>query len=75
MAIKSISIFWENRAELAGKNTKENVALYKWEDFAADVRLKSVYFMLTINNYKDFFSWNLPYLFLNLIRLKKDKER
>ena len=29
----------ENRAELAGKNTKENVALYKWEDFAADVRL------------------------------------
>ena len=45
----------ENKAELAGKNTKENVALYKWEDFAADVRLKSVYFMLTISNYKDFF--------------------
>ena len=45
----------ENKAELNGKNTKENVALYKWEDFAADVRLKSVYFMRTISNYKDFF--------------------
>lgn len=45
----------ENKAVLNGKNTKENIALYKWEDFAADVRLKSVYFMRTISNYKDFF--------------------
>ncbi len=44
-----------NRAELTGKNTKENVALYMWEDFVADIRLKAVYFMRTISNYKDFF--------------------
>ena len=55
----------ENKAELAGKNTKENVALYKWEDFAADVRLKSVYFILTRSNFKDFF--REFYLFVSIL--------
>lgn len=45
----------ENKAVLNGKNTKENVALYKWEDFAANIRLKAVYFMRSRSNYKDFF--------------------
>ena len=42
-------------AKLNGKNTKENKALYQWNDFAATVRLKSVNFMFTHSNYKDFF--------------------
>lgn len=45
----------ENKAELSGKNTKENVALYQWEDFSANIRLKSVYFMKTMSTFKDFF--------------------
>ena len=34
----------ETRAGLNGKNTKENKALYLWADYAADIRLKSVFF-------------------------------
>lgn len=45
----------ENKAELNGKNTKENKALYKWEDYAADIRLKSVFFNKTLSTYEDFF--------------------
>ena len=45
----------ENKAELTGKNTKENIALYKWEDYAANIRLKSVFFERTMSNYEDFF--------------------
>lgn len=50
------------------------MALYKWEDFAADVRLKSVYFMLTISNYKDFFP-EFTVFVSKLDSIKKDKER
>ena len=45
----------ENKAELGRKSTKENIALYMWEDFAADVRLKAVYFNRTKSDYRDFF--------------------
>ena len=45
----------ENKAELNGKNTKENKALYKWEDYAADIRLKSVFFNKNLSTYEDFF--------------------
>ena len=45
----------ENKAELNGKNSKENKALYKWEDYAANIRLKSVFFERTMSNYEDFF--------------------
>ena len=31
----------ENKAMLAGKNTKENVQLYKWQEYAYNVWLKS----------------------------------
>lgn len=46
---------YADKAQLNGKNTKENKALYQWEDYAADVRLKSVFFDRTISNYEDFF--------------------
>lgn len=45
----------ETKAMLNGKNTKENKALYLWENYAADIRLKSVYFDLTHSTYEDFF--------------------
>ena len=45
----------ENKAKLNGKNTRENKALYKWEDYAADIRLKSVFFNKTLSTYEDFF--------------------
>ena len=45
----------ETRAGLNGKNTKENKALYLWADYAADIRLKSVFFERTLSNYEDFF--------------------
>ncbi|WP_292265423.1 TlpA disulfide reductase family protein [Butyricimonas sp.] len=45
----------ENRAELNGKNTKENISLYCWEDFASGIRLKSIFFMESLSDYRDFF--------------------
>lgn len=45
----------ETKAELNGKNTKENKTLYKWEDYAANIRLKSVFFEKTMSTYEDFF--------------------
>ncbi|MEG2278178.1 MAG: TlpA disulfide reductase family protein [Odoribacter sp.] len=45
----------DTKGELNGKNSKENEALYQWEDFSHNIRLKSVYFMLSRSNYKDFF--------------------
>lgn len=45
----------ENKAELTGKNSKENETLYRWEDYAANIRLKSVFFERTMSNYEDFF--------------------
>ena len=45
----------ETKATLNGKNTKENKALYIWEDYAANIRLKSVYFEFTESTYEDFF--------------------
>ncbi|MEG2228288.1 MAG: hypothetical protein RRY39_07315, partial [Odoribacter sp.] len=45
----------DTKGELNGKNSKENEALYQWEDFSHNIRLKSVYFMFSRSNYKDFF--------------------
>lgn len=45
----------KTKATLNGKNTKENKSLYIWEDYAANIRLKSVYWDLTISTYEDFF--------------------
>lgn len=45
----------ETKAELYGKNTKENIQLYRWEAFSYPIRLKSVYFMKTRSTYEDFF--------------------
>ena len=45
----------KTRAVLKGKNTKENKALYTWYNYADNVRQKSVNFMYTHSNYKDFF--------------------
>lgn len=42
-------------AKLNGKNTKENKALYEWEDLSANMRLKGVYFMLSRSTFRDFF--------------------
>lgn len=44
-----------HKAELSGKNTKENIELYRWEDFASNIRLKSIFFMECSSNYQDFF--------------------
>lgn len=46
---------YKTKAMLNGRNTLENEALYKWEDYAADIRLKAVFFYLTMSCYKDFF--------------------
>lgn len=46
---------YETKATLNGKNTKENEALYVWEDYAANIRLKSVYFAFVESTYEDFF--------------------
>ena len=43
------------KATLNGKNTKENKALYIWEDYANNIRLKSVYFDYVQSTYEDFF--------------------
>lgn len=40
---------------LIGKNSKENVELYKWEECSRDIRNKSMYFMGNFSTYKDFF--------------------
>lgn len=45
----------ENKAELKGKNTAENKALYRWQDYSDHIRLKSVYFYKTSSTYEDFF--------------------
>ena len=45
----------ETQALLNGKNTKENEVLYIWENYAANIRLKSVFFELTDSDYEDFF--------------------
>ena len=45
----------ENEATLMGKNTKENVQLYKWQEYAYNIWLKSVFFQKIISTYEDFF--------------------
>ena len=45
----------ETKATLNGKNTKENKALYLWEDYVNNIRLKSVYFAYVESTYEDFF--------------------
>lgn len=50
----------DTKAVLTGKNTKENVALYKWEAYSSNLRLKSVYIrqaipVLGASTYEDFF--------------------
>lgn len=46
---------YSQEAKLNGKNTKENKALYEWEDLSAQMRLKGVYFMLSRSTFRDFF--------------------
>ena len=43
------------KAMLNGKNSKENKTLYVWNDYAENVRIKSVNFLFRHSNYKDFF--------------------
>ena len=43
----------ETRAQLNGKNSKENKTLYSWVDYAANIRLKAVFFELTRSNYEE----------------------
>ncbi len=45
----------ETRAQLNGKNSKDTKTLYSWVDYAANIRLKAVFFELTRSNYEDFF--------------------
>lgn len=45
----------DHKAELSGKNTRENIELYRWEDFASNIRLKSIFFMECLSDYRDFF--------------------
>ncbi|WP_099290932.1 TlpA disulfide reductase family protein [Butyricimonas sp. Marseille-P3923] len=45
----------ENKATLTGKNTKENVQLYKWQEYDYNIWLKSVFFQKIISTYEDFF--------------------
>ena len=45
----------DTQAKLNGKNTRENKALYLWADYAANIRLKSVFFNQTMSTYEDFF--------------------
>lgn len=45
----------ENKANLIGKNTRENVQLYKWVEYAYHVWLKSVFFDRVFSTYEDFF--------------------
>ncbi len=53
---KEINIdLWETQAKLNGRNTKENEQLYQWEDYAANIRLKSLFFNKVLSNYEDFF--------------------
>ena len=47
--------FWEKKAVLTGENTKENKALYQWEDFANSIRYQSVVTMVLQTTYKEFF--------------------
>lgn len=46
---------YDREAKLNGRNTGENKALYKWEEFSANMRLKGVYFMLSRSTFRDFF--------------------
>lgn len=46
---------YDKEAKLNGRNTPENKALYQWEDFAANIRFKGVFFVLSHSTYKDFF--------------------
>lgn len=45
----------DHKVELSGKNTRENIELYRWEDFASNIRLKSIFFMECLSDYRDFF--------------------
>ena len=45
----------KTKAVLNGKNSKENKTLYLWNDYAENIRLKSVCFLYRHSNYKDFF--------------------
>lgn len=40
---------------LTGKNSRENIELYKWEEASKNIRNKSVYFLGNYSTYKDFF--------------------
>ena len=44
-----------NKAILNGKNSKENKALYIWNDYSSNIRMKSIYYTRSHSTYKDFF--------------------
>lgn len=46
---------YRTQAKLNGKNTPENETLYRWVDYAANIRTKAVFFDQTLSNYEDFF--------------------
>ena len=52
--LRSIDLL-EKKAMLTGKNTKENQALYQWEDFANSIRYQSIVPMVMQTTYKEFF--------------------
>lgn len=45
----------EKKAMLTGENTRENKALYQWEDFANSIRYQSVVTLVMQTTYKEFF--------------------
>ena len=45
----------EKKAVLTGENTRENKALYQWEDFANSIRYQSVVPLVMQTTYKEFF--------------------
>lgn len=64
-------VLQENKAVLTGKNTKENVQLYKWLDYAYDIWFKAIFFDKTppTFTYEQFFP-NLEKFLAGLVELK-----
>lgn len=61
----------ETQARLNGRNTRENEKLYQWEDYAADIRLKSLFFDKILSDYEDFFPEFNAFL-QNLDKVRKE---
>ena len=61
----------ETQARLNGRNTRENEKLYQWEDYATDIRLKSLFFDKILSDYEDFFPEFNAFL-QNLDKVRKE---